>query len=127
MLVVKRFFEDRVQADHARFLEFFDGDAEVDFSQLDGPYRRVFRGREEMTLLFREMNGPWRAAAFAVGKPVADADWVVIDAEQTAHHALGFSVSCSFTAGFRLAGGKITYFKVFRDRAEALAAAGLAP
>lgn len=125
LVTVERFFQADVQNDLERYLGHFAADARADFSELDRPYGRVFDGHEQIEELFLEMNGPWREVRFRLSDPLAGADWVVVDAAREAHHADGFGVSSTATAAVRLSEGLIVYFKTFRERDDALAAAGL--
>lgn len=125
LLIAKRFFEDRTQTDVERFLSFLDPGAEMDFSELDRPYGRVYRGPEEIRTLFHEITAPWQEVNFVTSDPVAGGDWVVIDVQRTAYSPGGLTVFSSTTVGMRVCAGKIVCFKVFQQRDDALRAAGL--
>ena len=124
-LLVKRCFEDRAQAELERFLSFVDDDAEMDFSELDRPYGRVFRGTEEIKTLYREMTDPWQELSFETSSAIAAGEWLVIDVARTASSAAGLTVYSAVSVAVRLRDGYIVYLKVFQQRADALQVAGL--
>jgi ketosteroid isomerase-like protein len=126
ILLAEEFFEDRTQTNPEEFVDSFDPEAEVDLSDLDEPYGRFYRGREQIEALFQEMTAGWWEIRFRATKPFASADNVVIDVERTAVlRPGGFGVSWLFTAALTFRSGKIVQFKLFRDRGDALAAAGI--
>lgn len=126
VLLAMRFFEDRSQNDLGAFLSFFDPDAEIDFSELDRPYGHLYRGREQIERLFHEMNDGWDGIRFQTSNPLAVEDQVVIDVQRTASRSGGVAVTSGLTAALTVRGARILTFKLFRDRADALIAAGLA-
>jgi len=126
LLLVLRFFEDRVQRNLETFLGFFDSEAEIDFSDLDRPYRRTSRGLEQIATLFREMNAPWQKVQFTATNAFSNGDHVVIDVERTAMmRPGGMGVTSRMSAAITARAGKIVSYKMFQDRADALRATGL--
>ncbi len=123
MLLAQKFFEDRAQGDLATFLSFLDEDAQVDLTELDRPYAAVYTGHRQIEMLFKQMAGPWREVRFTTTKPVVDGENVILDVERIAYGAGSFGVTSTATARVVVRGGKIVHWKLFRDRADALAAA----
>ncbi len=124
--IAERFFEDETQTNLERFISSFDPDAEVDFSELDRPYGHVYKGPKQLETLFREMTGPWGDIRFETTNAVGHGEDVVLDVERTARSLeSGFGVSSTLTARLTLRGDKISYFKLFQRRADALQSAGL--
>lgn len=125
-MLAMRFFEDRSQNDLGMFLSFLDRDAEIDFSELDRPYGHIYKGREQIERLFHEMNDGWDEIRFQTSNPLAVEDRVVIDVRRTVSRAGGVGVASDLTAALKMQGPHVVTFKLFRDRADALIAAGLA-
>ena len=72
------------------------------------------------------MTYGWSKIRYQTTDPLAAGNWVVIDVERAASAGVGaFSVTAKLTAGLVLRAGKIIRFKLYQDRAAALAAAGL--
>jgi hypothetical protein len=126
VLLAMRFFEDRSQNDLEAFLSFLDPNAEIDFSELDRPYGHLYRGREQIERLFHEMNDGWNEIRFQTSNPLAVEDKIVIDVQRIASLAGGVAVTSGLTAALTMRGARILTFKLFRNRADALIAAGLA-
>jgi DNA-binding CsgD family transcriptional regulator len=110
--LVRRFFDGGTRSDLQRYLSFLDPDAEIDASLVQRPYAGIYRGREQIEALFREMNHPWRAVQY-------------VTRTTTARGGDG-GVWSSLTATVTVHAGKIASFKVFPDRDDAVKAAGLA-
>ncbi len=127
LILAKRFFEDRSQLELARFLSFLHSDAEIDFSELEGPYGCVYRGREQIERLFHEMTHGCREIRLRATKPICGDDRVVLDVERTVLTGPArLGVTSDVTACITVRQGRIIRFKIFNDRANALTAAGLA-
>lgn len=124
--LVRRFFDGGTRSDLQRYLNFLDPDAEIDASLVQRPYAGIYRGREQIEALFREMNHPWKAVQYATANPLALGDRVVIDVTRTTTARGGDGgVWSSLTATVTVHAGKIARFKVFPDRDDAVKAAGL--
>ena len=126
MLLVERFFGDRAQGDLATFLSFLGNDAEADLTELDRPYAAVYTGREQLEMLFKQMAGPWREVRFTTTNPLADGDNVILDVERVAYSDSSFGFSSTATVRVVVRAGKIVYWKLFLERADALTAAASA-
>lgn len=126
VLLAEQFLEDRTQTDLGTFLSFLDDEAEIDFSELDRPYAHVYKGRDQIETLFREMTGPWREIRFITTNARSYGEDVVLDIERTAQsRESSFGVSSIVTGRLVVRNGKVAYWKLFNDRSDALAAAQL--
>jgi ketosteroid isomerase-like protein len=123
--LVKRFFENRNQDDLETYLSFIAPDAEFDFSELERPYRGIYRGRERIEELYHYLRDPWQESELEIEEPVAIGDRVVVTVTRTVRAQRGLEVRASATAHITLRDGKIAAFKVFPSRPDALRAAGL--
>lgn len=126
--LVQRFFSDETQHDLGNLLGFLDAQAEFDFLELDTPWGgRSYRGTREIEGVFREANKGWRETHFAVDNAVSGGGNVVIDGQRMTVSYAGFgTASPMLSSWISLERGKITRWKIFRSRSDALAAAGLA-
>ncbi len=122
--LVQRFFDAWSQSDLKAFLSFVDADAEFDYSELDRPYRGIYRGHEQIETFYHEASDPWREAQFEIEEPLAVGDHVVVGVTRTAR-AVGLEVQASATILITVREGKIVGFKPFPSRSDALRAAGL--
>jgi ketosteroid isomerase-like protein len=127
IVLVKRFYEDRHQSDLRAFMLFVDDEAEFDYSELDRPYGRVFRGREQIEALYGETNAPWGKLEFEVKDLTADGDHLVLTIERTSEAPGGGPRYWgSLAAAITVRASRIVWLKLFADRREALSAVGLA-
>ena len=126
-MLAKRFFDGSTRNDLQTYLSLLHPDAEIDASRVRRPYAGIYRGREQIEALFREMNHPWTAVHYATANPLAGGDRVVIDVRRTTTARGGDGGAWStLTATLTVRAGRIVAFKVFPDRDDALKAAGLA-
>ncbi len=127
IILAKRFFDGSTRNDLETYLSFLAPDAEIDASRVQRPYAGIYRGREQIEALFREMNHPWKAVQYATANALAVGDLVVIDVTRTTTARGGVGgVWSALTAALTVHAGKIASFKLFPDRDDALTAAGLA-
>ena len=127
IILAERFFDGSTRRDLQRYLSFLDPDVEIDASRVERPYAGIYRGREQIEALFREMNRPWQAVRYATANPLALGDRVVIDVTRTTTARSGDGgVWSALTAALTVRAGKVISFKLFPRRDEALEAAGLA-
>jgi ketosteroid isomerase-like protein len=123
--LVRRFFDAGTQYDPKIYLSFFGPDAEVDFSELDRPYRGVYRGPEEIERLYHDLRDPWHEKEFELEDVLASDDRVVVTLTRTARSLAGPSLTSRATAMITVRQARITAFKMYGSRSEALKAAGL--
>ncbi len=107
------------------YLTFFGPDAEVDFSELERPYRGVYRGHEQIEGLYRALRDPWHEKQFELEDLLARDDRVVVTLTRTARALVGPSVESRATAAITIDQEKIVSVKMFGSRSDALKAAGL--
>jgi len=123
IVLVKRFLQTE---DLTRFLSFLEPSAEVDVSALKRPYAGIYRGHEQITTLFHEMNDPWREVQYETSEPLARDDYVVVDLTRTTKSLAGIAVQAKVTVDVTARLGMIIRAKVFPSRADALLARGWA-
>jgi ketosteroid isomerase-like protein len=122
---VRRFFDASTQDDLKIYLTFFGPHAELDFSELERPYRGIYRGREQIESLYHQLRDPWHEKEFELRDLLASDDRVVVTLTRTARTAVGPSVTSRATALITIRQAKIAAFKMFGSRSDALRAAGL--
>ncbi len=122
---MRRFFDAGTQYDPRIYLSFFAPDAEVDFSELDRPYRGIYRGTEQIERLYHYLRDPWHEKEFELEDLLASDDRVVVTLTRTARSLVGPSLTSRATAVITVRHAKIATFKMFGSRSDALASAGL--
>lgn len=123
--IVRKAIEAANRRDVAMERALWRPDAELDWSRSRGPLKGVYRGREEVESFRKELWSTFeRVEIEAHAFTQAGSDVVV---PNTAHMRGrdGVEVSARSTFVYTVENGQITHFRMFQDRAEALAAAGL--
>jgi len=123
--VVRRHIEAWNRRDLTAWLDLFHSDAEIDWSRARGLFKGVYRGRGgheafwgEFWSTFEDVQSENHGLAEA-GSEIVLSNTVHIRGRQ------GIEVVASSTHVFTVENGKITRFRLFQERAEALEAVGL--
>lgn len=123
--LARRFFDASTQDDVRVYLTFFWPDAEVDFSELERPYRGVYRGHGQIENLYHTLRDPWHEKRFELEDLLSSDDRVVVTLTRTVRALVGPRVESCATAAITIHQGKIAVFKMFASRSDALDAGGL--
>jgi ketosteroid isomerase-like protein len=123
--VVRRSIEAFNRRDVKAWLALYQSDAEIDYSRSRGPFKDLYRGHQELEAfwdMFWSMFEEIRLEAH--GFTQAGSDVVV---PNTVHFRGrdGIEVIGRNALVFTVENGKITCFRLFQERAEALEAVGL--
>jgi ketosteroid isomerase-like protein len=113
------------RCDLTTWLASFRSDAEIDWSRARGPFRGVYRGRQE--------HGAFWDVFWATFDDVQVETYDIVEAgsevvvSNTAHirGRQGIEVTAKSTFVYTIENGQITRFRMFQERAEALEAAGM--
>ena len=126
MELVGALFDASARDDLEGYLALLTEDAEFDFSDVERPYRGVYRGHEQIRSLYRHLDEPWREKAFELQDAVLLTGGVLVDVTRRSRTAAGLAVQTATTALITIRGERIARVKTFGARADALRAAGLA-
>jgi ketosteroid isomerase-like protein len=123
--IVRRTIEAWNRRDLQRLMSFYRSDAEVDWSRSEGPFKGIYRGRDELNTFWDQLWSMWEEGAIEIHEFLHTGSEVVV--ANTAHFRGrdGIEVIARTTLVFTLERGKITGLRLFPDRDAALEAAGL--
>jgi uncharacterized protein len=114
------------RADYEAALEALDAEIEWQVPPGIAIGREVYRGRDEVQRGFAEWLGAWDAYRFEPEEMLDHGDHVVVAGMQIGRgRGSGVEVTLPTFHVFTLRDGKITRHRSYRDRTEALEAAGL--
>jgi ketosteroid isomerase-like protein len=114
------------RADYEAALEALDPDIEWHVPPGISIGREVYRGRDEVQKGFAEWLGAWDTYRFEPEEVIDRGDHVVVGGMQTGRgRGSGVEVRLPTFHVFTLRDGKVTRHRSYRDRTEALEAAGL--
>jgi uncharacterized protein len=114
------------RADYEAALEALDAEIEWQVPPGIAIGREVYRGRDEVQRGFAEWLGAWDAYRFEPEEMLDHGDLVVVAGMQIGRgRGSGVEVTLPTFHVFTLRDGKITRHRSYRDRTEALEAAGL--
>jgi uncharacterized protein len=114
------------RADYESALAALDPDIEWHVPPGVSIGREVYRGRDEVQRGFAEWLGAWDTYRFESEEVLDHGDHVFVGGMQTARgRGSGVEVRLPTFHVFTLRGGKVTRHRSYRDRTEALEAAGL--
>jgi ketosteroid isomerase-like protein len=122
---VRRHTEAWNRRDLTAWLALFSSGAEIDWSRSRGPLKGVYRGNAELEVFWAAYWSTFEDVHVEThGFTEAGSEVVV---PNTAHirGRQGIEVIAKSTLVFTLENGRITRFRMFQERAEALEAAGL--
>jgi ketosteroid isomerase-like protein len=122
---VRRQTEAWNRRDLKTWMASFHRDAELDWSRSRGPLKGVYRGEGELEVFWHEFWSTFEDVQIEMhGFTEASTEVVV---PNTAHMRgrQGIEVVARSTFVFTVENGRITRFRMFQERAEALEAAGL--
>jgi ketosteroid isomerase-like protein len=122
---VRRQTEAWNRRDLKTWMASFHPDAELDWSRSRGPLKGVYRGEGELEVFWHEFWSTFEDVQVELhGFTEASTEVVV---PNTAHMRgrQGIEVVARSTFVFTVENGRITRFRMFQERAEALEAAGL--
>jgi uncharacterized protein len=124
--VVRRLFRAFDRADYGATLEALDPEIEWQVPPGIAIGQEVYRGREDVRRGFTEWLGVWDTYRFEPEEMLDHGDHVVVGGMQIGRgRGSGVEVRLPTFSVFTLRDGKVTRHRSFRDRAEALEAAGL--
>jgi uncharacterized protein len=124
--VVRRLFRAFDRADYGATLEALDPKIEWQVPPGIAIGQEVYRGREDVRRGFTEWLGVWDTYRFEPEEMLDHGDHVVVGGMQIGRgRGSGVEVRLPTFSVFTLRDGKVTRHRSFRDRAEALEAAGL--
>ena len=124
--VVRTLLRTFDRADYEAALEVLDPNVEWQVPPGIAIGQEVWRGREEVQKGFTGWLGAWGTFSFESEEMLDHADHVVVSGMQIARgRGSGVEVRLSTFHVFTLRGGKVTRHRSFRDRTEALEAAGV--
>jgi ketosteroid isomerase-like protein len=125
--VVRRSVEAYRDGDIDAVMAEFDDDVECDFSAVRGPYRGVYRGREDARKLVEALREVWATITPLSTEYIEAGDKVVL-ATRARFHGRGSGVTVGgggMGAVYTLRNGKIVRYQQLQNKGEALEAAGL--
>jgi ketosteroid isomerase-like protein len=107
----------------AAYVTLFDPDVEIDTSRVDMPGFGVFRGFDGVVELFRRWIEEWEHYSWIHSNFSDEGDHVVLDAEiRATGTSSGAEVVWNLSQTFTFRGDKVIRWRIFNDRASALAA-----
>jgi ketosteroid isomerase-like protein len=124
--VVRTLFRAFDRADYEATLEALDPEIEWQVPPGVAFGQEVYRGREEVQRGFAEWLGAWDTYRFEPKEMLDHGDHVLVGGMQIGRgRGSGVEVRLPTFNVFTLRDGKVTRHRAFRDRTEALEAAGL--
>jgi len=125
--IVKRIVEAYWRGDVEAVMQDLDDDVELDFSEVRGPYRGVYRGPEAARKLVETVREVWESITPLATEYIDQGDKVVL-AARARFRGRGSKVEVGgggMGAVYTLRNGKVVRYQQLQSRAEALEAAGL--
>jgi uncharacterized protein len=114
------------RADYEATLEALDPEVEWQVPPGIAIGQEVYRGRDEVQRRFAQWLGAWDSYRFESEEVLAHGDQVVVGGMQIGRgRGSGVEVRLPTFSVFTLRDGKVTRHRSYRDRTEALEAAGL--
>lgn len=114
------------RADYEATLEALDPEVEWQVPPGIAIGQEVYRGRDEVQRRFAQWLGAWDSYGFESEEVLAHGDQVVVGGMQIGRgRGSGVEVRLPTFSVFTLRDGKVTRHRSYRDRTEALEAAGL--
>ena len=125
--IVRRSVEAWNRRDLATWLATVHPDAEIDWSRARGPLKGVYRGHDELEAFWREFWSTFEDVQLDTYGFAESGSEVVYSNTSHSRGRQGIEVTARSTFVVTVENGQITRLRMFQERAEALAAAGLAP
>ena len=123
--IVRRHIEAWNRRDLTAWLDTFRSDAEIDWSRARGPLKGVYRGHGEHEAFWGEFWSTFEDAQLETHVLAEAGSEVVLSNAVHIRGRQGIQVVATSTHVFTVENGKITRFRLFQERAEALEAVGL--
>jgi uncharacterized protein len=124
--VVRRWSDAWARQDVEDVSACFNDDAEVDFSNAQGPFNGIYRGRDEVIEFSRSLWDMWDEVTIAPETMHQCGDECLVTADVLrAKGRAGINVEAHVANLWIFRGGKISRCKLFQTTDEALEAAGL--
>jgi ketosteroid isomerase-like protein len=122
---VRRHNEAWNRRDLKTWLASFHPDAEIDWSRSRGPQKGVYRGHGEHEIFWGEFWSTFEDVQVEMHAFTEVGSEVVVPNTAHMRGRQGIEVIARSTLVFTVENGQITRLRLFQERAEALAAAGL--
>jgi ketosteroid isomerase-like protein len=122
--IVRAAVEALNRGDWDAALEHIAPDFEYDLTRTISPLRGVYR-RDQMRAVVEEFLGPWESARYEADDLIAAGEHVVMPFTTRFHGRDGIEVEARATWVWTFRGRAVIRLRLFQDRDEALAAAGL--
>ena len=100
-------------------------DCEYDLSRTESPLRGVYRGYDEVRRVTQEFHEPWESVAYEVHELIDAGDAVVTPYTSRFRGRDGIELVAHATWVWTIRDGAVTRLRLYQDRAEALAEAGV--
>jgi len=123
--IVRRQTEAWNRRDLKAWMALFQPDAELDWSRSRGPLKGVYRGHGELEAFWDAFWSTFEDVQVEMHGFAEVGSEVVVPNTAHLRGRQGIEVVARSTFVFTVENGRITRFRMFQERAEALAAAGL--
>jgi ketosteroid isomerase-like protein len=126
--IVRRGYEALNQRDVDQFLSYFAPDTEVDFSESIGPFSDVYRGHAEVKTFWESFFEAWEEVRWEIDelRDLGGGDGVLSATHLIARgHGSGIPTTDYRAVIWTARDKRIRRVKFFRDKQDALEAAGL--
>jgi ketosteroid isomerase-like protein len=124
--IVRRWGESWARRDVPDLLACFNDEIEVDFSNADGPFRGIYRGRDDVIGFCRSLWEAWEVITFSFEAAIECGDDCLVTAHvlRAKGKASGINVEAHGANLWTFREGRISRCELFQTTAEALEAVG---